>query len=60
LLVYQQADILFLFFYYIVKYTNRKTKIKYRPVGILKNLIDKAKIKYRPVGIFNNIIEKQK
>ena len=40
--------------------SNRKTKIKYRPVGILKNLIEKTKIKYRPVGMLKNIIKKNK
>jgi hypothetical protein len=34
--------------------------MKYRPVGILKNLIEKTKIKYRPVGTLKNLIEKQK
>jgi hypothetical protein len=45
--------------YFILK-SNRKTKMKYRPVGILKNLIEKTKIKYRPVGTLKNLIEKQK
>jgi hypothetical protein len=43
---------------YFILISNRKTKIKYRPVGILKNLIEKPKIKYRPVGILKNLIEK--
>jgi hypothetical protein len=41
------------------KNSNRKTKIKYSPIGILKDLIEKEK-KYRPVGPLNTPIEKQK
>jgi hypothetical protein len=37
-----------------------KTKIKYSPIGILKDLIEKTKIKYRPVGTLSTLIEKQK
>jgi hypothetical protein len=47
--VFQQGGILFLFFL-----------LEYRPVGMLKNLLEKTNIKYYPVGILRNLIEKQK